>query len=51
MNIRIGQGFDVHAFGAGDHVWLGGVRIAPAQPCWRWDDGATAPKLIPPHPL
>ncbi len=31
--------------------WLGGVRIAPAQPCWRWDDGATAPKLIPPHPL
>ena len=27
MNIRIGQGFDVHAFGAGDHVMLGGVRI------------------------
>jgi 2-C-methyl-D-erythritol 2,4-cyclodiphosphate synthase len=25
---RIGQGFDVHAFGAGDHVVLGGVRIA-----------------------
>ena len=24
---RIGQGFDVHAFGAGDHVVLGGVRI------------------------
>jgi len=26
-NIRIGQGFDVHAFGEGDHVILGGVRI------------------------
>jgi 2-C-methyl-D-erythritol 2,4-cyclodiphosphate synthase len=25
---RIGQGFDVHAFGEGDHVVLGGVRIA-----------------------
>ena len=23
-----GQGFDVHAFGPGDHIWLGGVRIA-----------------------
>lgn len=28
MNLRIGQGFDVHAFGEGDHVVLGGVRIA-----------------------
>ena len=26
--IRIGQGFDVHAFGEGEHVVLGGVRIA-----------------------
>lgn len=25
--MRIGQGFDVHAFMAGDHVMLGGVRI------------------------
>jgi 2-C-methyl-D-erythritol 4-phosphate cytidylyltransferase/2-C-methyl-D-erythritol 2,4-cyclodiphosphate synthase len=25
---RVGTGFDVHAFAAGDHVWLGGVRIA-----------------------
>lgn len=24
---RIGQGFDVHAFGEGDHVTLGGVRV------------------------
>jgi 2-C-methyl-D-erythritol 4-phosphate cytidylyltransferase/2-C-methyl-D-erythritol 2,4-cyclodiphosphate synthase len=26
--MRVGQGMDVHAFGAGDHVVLGGVRIA-----------------------
>ncbi|MBV9396269.1 MAG: bifunctional 2-C-methyl-D-erythritol 4-phosphate cytidylyltransferase/2-C-methyl-D-erythritol 2,4-cyclodiphosphate synthase [Methylobacteriaceae bacterium] len=26
-DIRCGQGFDVHAFGPGDHVWLGGVQI------------------------
>ena len=25
--IRIGQGIDVHAFGMGDHVMLGGVRV------------------------
>jgi 2-C-methyl-D-erythritol 4-phosphate cytidylyltransferase/2-C-methyl-D-erythritol 2,4-cyclodiphosphate synthase len=25
---RIGTGFDVHRFGPGDHVWLGGVRMA-----------------------
>jgi 2-C-methyl-D-erythritol 4-phosphate cytidylyltransferase / 2-C-methyl-D-erythritol 2,4-cyclodiphosphate synthase len=27
-DVRIGQGYDVHAFGDGDHVTLGGVRIA-----------------------
>ena len=27
MNMRIGQGVDVHAFGPGDHLVLGGVRI------------------------
>ena len=26
-DFRTGQGFDVHAFGPGDHVWLGGLRI------------------------
>lgn len=26
--IRVGSGFDVHAFGSGDHVMLGGVRIS-----------------------
>ena len=28
IGFRIGQGFDVHAFSDGDHVVLGGVRIA-----------------------
>jgi 2-C-methyl-D-erythritol 4-phosphate cytidylyltransferase/2-C-methyl-D-erythritol 2,4-cyclodiphosphate synthase len=26
-DVRTGQGFDVHAFGEGDHVWLGGVKV------------------------
>ena len=26
-DVRVGQGYDVHAFGEGDHVWLGGVKI------------------------
>lgn len=25
--MRIGSGFDVHAFGEGDHIMLGGVRV------------------------
>ena len=28
---RVGQGFDVHAFASGDHLWLCGVRIPHAQ--------------------
>ena len=28
MDIRLGNGFDVHAFCEGDHVWLCGIRIA-----------------------
>lgn len=27
MTLRIGHGYDVHRFGPGDHVMLGGVRI------------------------
>lgn len=27
MHIRVGHGFDVHAFTSGDHLVLGGVRI------------------------
>ncbi|NEK65163.1 MAG: 2-C-methyl-D-erythritol 2,4-cyclodiphosphate synthase, partial [Xanthomonas perforans] len=26
--VRIGQGYDVHAFGEGDHIMLGGIRVA-----------------------
>ena len=28
LDVRTGQGFDVHSFVAGDHVWLGGVKIS-----------------------
>ena len=37
--MRIGQGFDVHAFGAGDHVMLGGVRIAHSNGVVAHSDG------------
>jgi 2-C-methyl-D-erythritol 4-phosphate cytidylyltransferase/2-C-methyl-D-erythritol 2,4-cyclodiphosphate synthase len=30
-DVRTGFGYDVHAFGAGDHLTLGGVRIAHVQ--------------------
>jgi 2-C-methyl-D-erythritol 4-phosphate cytidylyltransferase/2-C-methyl-D-erythritol 2,4-cyclodiphosphate synthase len=30
-DVRTGFGFDVHQFAGGDHVWLGGVRIAHTQ--------------------
>src|ERR1700730_13702797 len=26
-DVRIGQGYDVHAFGPGGHIWLGGLKI------------------------
>ncbi len=28
QDIRVGQGYDVHSFVPGDHIWLGGVKIA-----------------------
>ena len=31
MDIRVGNGFDVHAFQAGDHLWLCGVKIPHGQ--------------------
>jgi 2-C-methyl-D-erythritol 2,4-cyclodiphosphate synthase len=37
--MRIGQGFDVHAFGEGDHVMLGGVRIAHSRGVVAHSDG------------
>jgi len=39
FHMRIGQGMDVHAFGAGDHVVLGGVRIAHSQGIVAHSDG------------
>ncbi|PJK14424.1 2-C-methyl-D-erythritol 2,4-cyclodiphosphate synthase [Lysobacteraceae bacterium NML07-0707] len=39
MNIRIGQGFDVHAFGEGDHIMLGGVRVAHSHGVQAHSDG------------
>lgn len=37
--MRIGTGFDVHAFGAGDHVTLGGVRVPHSQGVLAHSDG------------
>jgi 2-C-methyl-D-erythritol 2,4-cyclodiphosphate synthase len=37
--MRIGTGFDVHAFGDGDHVVLGGVRIPHARGLQAHSDG------------
>ena len=40
--IRIGQGYDVHAFGEGDHVIVGGVRIAHGRGLVAHSDGDVA---------
>jgi len=42
VTIRIGQGFDVHAFGDGDHVMLGGVRIPHERGLAAHSDGDVA---------
>ncbi|HEY5776302.1 MAG TPA: 2-C-methyl-D-erythritol 2,4-cyclodiphosphate synthase [Xanthomonadales bacterium] len=42
MKIRVGQGIDVHAFTAGDHVMLGGVRIAHERGLAAHSDGDVA---------
>ncbi len=39
---RVGTGYDVHAFGPGDHVWLGGVRIAHDRGVIAHSDGDVA---------
>jgi 2-C-methyl-D-erythritol 4-phosphate cytidylyltransferase / 2-C-methyl-D-erythritol 2,4-cyclodiphosphate synthase len=36
---RIGFGVDVHAFGPGDHVWLGGERVAHSHGVRAHSDG------------
>ena len=42
MSIRIGQGFDVHAFTDGDHVMLGGVAIPHSHGLKAHSDGDVA---------
>lgn len=37
--MRIGHGFDVHRFGSGDHIVIGGVRIAHRQGLLAHSDG------------
>jgi len=38
-DLRIGFGVDVHAFGPGDHVWLGGVRVPHTRAVIAHSDG------------
>ncbi|MGN6113633.1 MAG: 2-C-methyl-D-erythritol 2,4-cyclodiphosphate synthase [Luteimonas sp.] len=42
MDARIGHGFDVHAFGEGDHVMLGGVRVPHSRGVVAHSDGDVA---------
>lgn len=39
LDIRVGQGLDVHAFEPGDHVTLGGIKIAHTQGLKAHSDG------------
>ena len=39
---RVGTGYDVHAFRDGDHLWLGGVRIAHDRGVLAHSDGDVA---------
>ena len=40
--MRVGQGIDVHAFGPGDHIVVGGVRIAHTHGIVAHSDGDVA---------
>lgn len=42
MTFRIGQGYDVHRFGPGDHVMLCGVRVPHQQGVVAHSDGDVA---------
>lgn len=42
LGFRIGQGFDVHAFGAGDHIILCGVKIPHTAGLVAHSDGDVA---------
>lgn len=42
MDFRIGHGYDVHAFGDGDHLMLGGVRVPHERGVQAHSDGDVA---------
>jgi 2-C-methyl-D-erythritol 4-phosphate cytidylyltransferase / 2-C-methyl-D-erythritol 2,4-cyclodiphosphate synthase len=42
LTVRVGTGYDVHAFGPGDHVWLGGIGIAHDRGVLAHSDGDVA---------
>jgi 2-C-methyl-D-erythritol 2,4-cyclodiphosphate synthase len=42
MSVRIGQGYDVHAFSEGDHLVVGGVRIPHSRGVIAHSDGDVA---------
>ena len=42
LTTRVATGYDVHAFTEGDHVWLGGVRIAHDRGVLAHSDGDVA---------
>lgn len=42
MNFRIGHGFDVHRFGEGDHIFMGGVKISHTHGLVAHSDGDVA---------
>jgi len=42
MQFRIGQGVDVHAFTEGEHIMLGGVRVAHGRGVLAHSDGDVA---------
>lgn len=42
MQVRIGQGYDVHEFGHGDYVMLGGVRVPHVRGVVAHSDGDVA---------
>ncbi len=42
MNIRIGNGYDVHTLALGRELWLGGVRVESEVGCVAHSDGDAA---------
>lgn len=42
MTIRIGHGFDVHAFGHGDHIMLAGIKVPHSHGFIAHSDGDVA---------